>query len=167
MKVNFNNKLFTEEELQNTPIRIKRFFEEWSNNKIFNFTIFDSHNYNEMIILKDIEFASMCSHHLLPFHGKAHIGYIPNNKICGISKLARTVDMFASKPQAQERLTEQIVDFLMTKLNPKGVMLVMEAAHDCMRIRGVKKQNSIMITSAIRGVFEKQEVREEFLRLIK
>jgi len=167
MKIKYENGLFNEEEKKNTPKRIQRFQEEWSNNQDFNFTIFDNPNYNQMIILKNIEFASLCAHHLLPFHGTAHVGYIPNEMICGVSKLARTVDKFASKPQTQEKLTEEIVDFLMKKLKPKGVMIVMEAAHDCMRIRGVKKQHSSMVTSAIRGVFKEQKVREEFLELIK
>ena len=167
MKIEYSDKFFNEEELNNTPDRIKRFQDEWNKSGDFKFTIFNNPGYNQMVILKHIEFASMCAHHLLPFHGEAHIGYIPKNRICGISKLARVIDMYANRPQTQEKLTEEIVDFIMKELDPKGVMIVMEAAHDCMRIRGVKKQNSIMVTSAIRGVFEQQEVRSEFLRLIE
>jgi len=155
------------EELENTPKRIKKFVKEWKKNEKFKFTTFPNPGYDQMVILKNIDFSSLCSHHLLPFHGKAHIGYIPDKKICGISKLARTVDKFASRPQTQEELTQNIADFLEKKLKPLGVMIVMEAQHDCMRIRGVKKQNSVMVTSAIRGLFEKQEVREEFLKLIR
>jgi GTP cyclohydrolase I len=167
MKIEYDDTLFNDEELKNTPDRIKRFTEEWKKKQNFNFTVFDNPNYSQMVILKKIEFASLCAHHLLPFHGHADVGYIPDKKICGISKLARTVDMFSCCPQTQEKLTEEIVNFLNRKLAPKGVMVVLQAAHDCMRIRGVKKQHSIMITSAFRGVFEEQKVREEFLRLIE
>lgn len=170
MKVEWSNKLFNKEELKNTPERIRRFQEEWKKNKKFKFTTFKNPGYNDMIILKDIDFASLCSHHLLPFIGKAHIGYIPskNGRICGISKLARTVDKFASKPQIQEKMTKEIADFLVKKLSPDGVIVVIEAQHQCMTIRGVKKSNAKMITSAVRGTFkENPETREEFLRLIK
>lgn len=167
MKLEVNDNLMNEEELKNTPGRWKRFQEEWENNKDFNFTTFPNPNYDQMVILKDIEFASLCAHHILPFHGKAHIGYVPDKTICGISKLARALDAFANKPQTQEKLTQELANFIEEKLHPKGLMIVIEAAHDCMRIRGVKKQNSTMVTSAIRGVFEKETARNEFLRLIK
>ena len=167
MKLELDNSLFTEEERENTPKRLKRFEKEWKNSSKFKFTIFPNLGYNQMIILKDIEFASLCAHHLLPFHGKACIGYIPDKKICGISKLARVLDKFAHTPQTQERLTEQVADFLDKNLKPLGVMVVLEAAHDCMRIRGVQKQNSVMITSALKGAFEYDTPRSEFLRLIK
>ena len=169
MKIEYDDSLFNSEELKNTPKRINRFMEEWNNNNQnkFRFTVFDNPGYSQMVILKQIEFSSLCAHHMLPFHGHAHIGYIPDMKICGISKLARTIDMFSCCPQTQEKLTEEIANYINTKLEPKGVMLVMEGAHDCMRIRGVKKQHSIMVTSAFRGVFERIEVRQEFLRLIE
>jgi len=157
---------FNEEELKNTPDRVKRFVDEWNDND-FNFTMFDNPDYDEMIVLKDIEFSSLCSHHLLPFHGHGGIGYIPDEKICGISKLARALDKFAHRPQTQEKLTQDLGDFLEEKLKPKGLMIVLEAQHDCMRIRGVKKKESNMVTSVVRGVFKKNEVRQEFLELIK
>ena len=158
---------FCEEEVENTPDRIKRFMEEWDDSD-FNFTMFENPDYNEMVILKDIEFSSICAHHLLPFHGKGHIGYVPDKKICGISKLARALDKFAHKPQTQEKLTQELADFLEEKLEPQGLMIVLEAQHDCMRIRGIKKKNSQMVTSVIRGVFKEQDkTRKEFLELIK
>lgn len=167
MKLEIDDKLFDKEELENTPKRHKKFLKEWEEDSGFNFTTFKNKGYDELIILKNIEFSSMCSHHLLPFKGFAHIGYIPTNKICGISKLARVLDRFAHKPQLQERIGEEIVNFLVKELKPKGVMVVLEAAHDCMRIRGCKKQNSVMVTSAVRGVFRtKQSARDEFLSLI-
>jgi GTP cyclohydrolase I len=166
MEVEFDDKLFVPEELLNTPERIRKFQREWESNRKFHFTTFDNPGYHDMIILKDIDFASLCAHHLLPFMGRCHIGYIPNGNICGISKLARTVDMFASKPQLQEKMTSEIADFLLLKLDPKGVMVVVEGQHDCMRIRGVRKASSIMVTSAIRGVFERPEVRQEFMGVI-
>jgi GTP cyclohydrolase I len=112
MQIEIPDEYFTNEELTNTPLRIARFMQEWKSKKEFNFTVFNNENYDQMILLKDIEFASLCAHHLLPFHGKVHIGYIPDKKICGISKLARVVDMFASKPQIQEGMTQEIADFL-------------------------------------------------------
>lgn len=167
MDINIDDSLFGEEELKNTPGRYERFLKEWAENNDFKFTVFDNPGYDQMVILKDIDFSSMCSHHLLPFHGKTSIGYIPGSKICGISKLARVVDKFASRPQVQERMTQEIADFIQDKLNPKGVMVVVSGVHDCMRIRGVKKQNSEMITSAIKGEFTKPETRNEFLKLLE
>lgn len=122
---------------------------------------------NEMVILKDIEFYSTCEHHMLPFLGKVSIGYIPDKKVVGISKLARLVEVFARRMQIQERLSSEIADSIMDVLDAKGVMVVIEAKHLCMTSRGVEKQNSVMITSAIRGVFEQKETRDEFLTLIK
>lgn len=119
-----------------------------------------------MVIVKDIELYSMCEHHMLPFYGKAHIAYIPGEKIVGLSKIARVVDIFARRLQVQERLTNQILDALDRNLKPMGVAVVIEAQHMCMMMRGVQKQNSITTTSAFRGIFENMETRSEFLRLI-
>jgi GTP cyclohydrolase IA len=122
---------------------------------------------SEMIIVKDIELYSMCEHHMLPFFGKAHIAYIPNGWITGLSKLARVVDVFARRLQVQERLTTQILDAIKETLNPLGVAVVIEAEHLCMMMRGVQKQNSVTTTSAFFGEFEKQPTRNEFISLIK
>ena len=121
---------------------------------------------SEMIIVKDIELYSMCEHHMLPFFGKAHIAYIPNGWITGLSKLARVVDVFSRRLQVQERLTVQIRDAIKECLNPLGVAVVIEASHLCMMMRGVQKQNSVTTTSAFYGEFEKNETRSEFIRLI-
>jgi GTP cyclohydrolase I len=123
-------------------------------------------SYNEMVIVKDIELYSLCEHHILPFFGKAHIAYIPNGHIVGLSKLPRIVDVFARRLQVQERLTEQILDCINDTLKPQGVAVVIEAAHMCMMMRGVQKQSSITTTSGFRGQFEKIETRNEFLKLI-
>jgi GTP cyclohydrolase I len=123
-------------------------------------------SYNEMVIVKDIELYSLCEHHMLPFFGKAHIAYIPNGQIVGLSKLPRIVDVFARRLQVQERLTEQILDCINDTLKPQGVAVVIEAAHMCMMMRGVQKQNSVTTTSGFRGSFEKEETRNEFLKLI-
>lgn len=123
-------------------------------------------SYNEMVIVKDIELYSLCEHHILPFFGKAHIAYIPNGYIVGLSKLPRIVDVFARRLQVQERLTEQILDCINDTLKPQGVAVVIEAAHMCMMMRGVQKQNSVTTTSGFRGSFEKEETRNEFLKLI-
>ena len=123
---------------------------------------------NHMIIVKDIEIYSLCEHHMLPFIGKCHIGYIPKKKVLGVSKLARVVDLFSRRMQIQERLTEQIASTLMEKLDPAGVGVVIEAQHLCMMMRGVQKQNSKMITSAMHGTFRSQmATRSEFLQLIR
>jgi len=123
-------------------------------------------SYNEMVIVKDIELYSLCEHHILPFFGKAHIAYIPNGYIVGLSKLPRIVDVFARRLQVQERLTEQILDCINDTLKPQGASVVIEAAHMCMMMRGVQKQNSLTTTSGFRGLFEKNETRNEFLKLI-
>mgnify|MGYP003583156245 CR=1 FL=1 len=123
-------------------------------------------DYNEMVIVKDIELYSMCEHHLLPFIGKAHIAYIPNGYITGLSKLARVVDVYARRLQVQERLTDQILAAIQDTLQPLGVAVVIEAKHMCMMMRGVQKQNSTTTTSAFSGQFLKNETRSEFLRLI-
>ncbi|HZW62060.1 MAG TPA: GTP cyclohydrolase I FolE [Flavobacteriaceae bacterium] len=123
-------------------------------------------SYNEMVIVKDIELYSLCEHHILPFFGKAHIAYIPNGHIVGLSKLPRVVDVFARRLQVQERLTEQILECINQTLKPQGVAVVIEAAHMCMMMRGVQKQNSVTTTSGFRGQFEKEETRNEFLKLI-
>jgi GTP cyclohydrolase I len=129
---------------------------------------FDEKTYDEMVLLKDIEMYSMCEHHTLPFFGKAHVAYIPDKKVIGISKLARIVNMFSRRLQIQERLCQQIADCLMNELQPKGAACVIEAQHLCMKMRGVEKQNSVMVTSSLKGVFlEKISAREEFMRLIK
>ena len=122
--------------------------------------------YSEMVLVKNIELYSMCEHHLLPFFGKAHIAYIPNGYITGLSKLARVVDSFARRLQVQERLTHQILDVIQDTLHPLGVGVVIEAQHLCMMMRGVQKQNSVTTTAAFSGQFMKNETRSEFLRLI-
>ena len=124
-------------------------------------------NYNEMVIVKDIELYSLCEHHLLPFFGKAHLAYIPNGHIVGLSKLPRIVDIFSRRLQVQERLTEQILDCINSTLNPKGVAVVIEASHMCMMMRGIQKQNSTTTTSGFRGAFKDTDTRNEFLNLVK
>ncbi|GAP80591.1 GTP cyclohydrolase I FolE [Porphyromonas gingivalis] len=123
-------------------------------------------DYQQMVIVKDIDFFSMCEHHMLPFFGKAHVGYIPNRYITGLSKLPRVVDVFARRLQVQERLTTQIKECIQNTLNPLGVIVVIEAQHMCMQMRGVEKQNSLTTTSDFTGAFEESTTREEFLNLI-
>ncbi|KGN69936.1 GTP cyclohydrolase I FolE [Porphyromonas sp. COT-239 OH1446] len=123
-------------------------------------------DYRQMVIVKDIDFFSMCEHHMLPFFGKAHIGYIPNGYITGLSKLPRVVDVFARRLQVQERLTTQIKSCIQKTLNPLGVIVVIEAQHMCMQMRGVEKQNSLTTTSDFTGAFSEAKTREEFMQLI-
>lgn len=133
---------------------------------VLNGAIFEE-SYEDMVIIRDIEFFSLCEHHLLPFFGKCHIGYLPDGKILGISKLARLVDVFARRLQVQERMTEQIASALEQSLSPKGVAVVVEARHLCMMARGVQKQNSKVTTSAMRGHFRQdRRTRHEFLELL-
>lgn len=124
-------------------------------------------DYRQMVVVKDITFYSLCEHHMLPFFGKAHIAYIPNGKITGLSKIARVVDVFARRLQVQERLTTQIKECIQKTLNPLGVMVVIEAEHLCMQMRGVQKQHAITTTSDFTGAFNRSETREEFMNLIR
>lgn len=124
-------------------------------------------DYNQMVIVKDIDFFSLCEHHMLPFYGKAHVAYIPNGYITGLSKIARVVEVFARRLQVQERLTLQIKECIQETLNPLGVMVVIEAHHMCMQMRGVEKQNSITTTSDFTGAFNQAKTREELMNLIK
>lgn len=159
------------EGLLETPKRVikswKDLYKGYNQNPQDCIKVFEKENYNGMVLLKDIELYSMCEHHMLPFVGKCHIAYIPNKKVIGISKLARIMEIYARRLQVQERLTEQIADCLDALLKPKGVAVMIEAEHFCIRMRGVGKQNSIMITSSLRGNFKQSEPRLEFLNLIK
>ncbi len=124
-------------------------------------------DYRQMVIVKDIDFYSMCEHHMLPFFGRAHVAYIPNHRITGLSKIARIVEIFARRMQVQERMTTQIKDCIQKTLSPLGVMVILEAQHLCMQMRGVQKQNSITTTSDFTGVFQQAKTREEFMNLIR
>ena len=157
--------------LQKTPERVAKSLQwltrgyERDARQVIGDALFDE-THSNMIMVRDIELYSMCEHHMLPFYGKAHVAYIPNGKIVGLSKLARVVDVFAQRLQVQERLTEQIAESLCEVLNPLGVGVVVEAYHLCMMMRGVQKQNSKTITSALRGAFrDDSKTRDEFLRL--
>ena len=131
-------------------------------------TVFDSDGCDQIVLLKDIELYSMCEHHMLPFYGKAHVAYIPDGRVIGISKLARLLDIYARRMQIQERIGEQVTDALMHYLKPLGAACIIEASHMCMRMRGVGKQNSVMTTSSMKGVFmTKPEAKEELMMLIK
>lgn len=163
----------TRDGIKDTPARVAKMYAEIFSglddapSKLFEKT-FDEHH-NEMVIVKDIPFYSMCEHHLMPFFGKAHIAYIPavSGRICGISKLARLVDMFAKRPQVQERLTSQVADTIMKELCPIGALVIMEAEHLCMSMRGVEKPGSKTTTSAVRGCFLKNDTtRNEALSLL-
>ncbi len=134
--------------------------------KVLTDALFEE-SYDQMVIVKDIDFFSMCEHHMLPFYGKAHVGYIPNGYITGLSKIARVVDIFSHRLQVQERMTEQIKDCIQDTLQPRGVMVVIEAKHMCMQMRGVEKHNSITTTSDFSGWFEQAKTREEFMNLIR
>jgi GTP cyclohydrolase I len=136
-------------------------------NAVIHEALFDV-DYDEMVIVKDIEFFSMCEHHLLPFFGKAHIAYLPNGKVIGLSKIPRVVDVFARRLQVQERLTSEIADAISDAIDPQGVAVILEAQHLCMMMRGVEKQHSATVTSAMRGVFKTQlQTRNEFLSLVR
>ena len=126
-----------------------------------------SENYDEIVLLRDIPFYSICEHHLMPFIGTAHVAYLPAGSVLGVSKLARVVDCFARRLQVQERLTDQIADFMMKSLKPRGVAVVLEASHSCMTIRGIKKPGSVMVTSSLRGIFRKDsKSRSEVMSLM-
>lgn len=160
------------EGLLKTPSRVAKSFEFLTDgyrkniDEILNDAIFDE-KYDEMVIVKDIDFYSMCEHHLLPFYGKIHIAYIPNGKIVGLSKIPRIVEMYARRLQVQERMTQEVADTLEKYLQPRGVAIVAEGYHMCMMMRGVEKQNSITTTSAMHGIFkEDARTRAEFLNLI-
>ena len=160
------------EGLIKTPTRVAKAWEFFSRgynqniDDIINGAIFNE-DAKDMVIVRDIEFFSLCEHHLLPFFGKAHVGYIPNGKVIGLSKIPRIIDMFSRRLQVQERLTHQIADVIKAVLEPKGVAMVMEGRHMCMQMRGVEKQNSLASTSAMSGQFKKSaETRSEFLSII-
>ncbi|MBX7490060.1 GTP cyclohydrolase I FolE [Helicobacter turcicus] len=161
------------EGLLDTPKRVVKSWEHLysgykSNPKEILGTVFTEGACDEMVVLRDIEFYSVCEHHMLPFFGRISIGYIPDSKVVGISKLARLVEVYSRRLQIQEKMTAQIADTLMEVLQPKGVMVVAEAKHMCMVMRGVEKQNSQMLTSAIRGLFKSDHrTREEFMGLIR
>lgn len=161
------------EGLQDTPSRVARMYQEifcglWEDPQKHLQKMF-SEEHEEMVLVKDIPFYSMCEHHLLPFFGRAHVAYIPRKgNITGLSKLARVVEGYAKRPQLQERLTSQVADAIMKRLNPHGVVVVMEAEHMCMTLRGIRKPGSKTVTSAVRGSFQKNEAtRAEALMLIK
>ncbi|MHC4123671.1 MAG: GTP cyclohydrolase I FolE [Planctomycetota bacterium] len=145
------------EGIKDTPKRVARMYSEllegMNEEPKRHLTTIFKEKYDEIVLLRDIPFYSVCEHHLMPFIGKAHVAYLPDGKVLGVSKLARVVDNFAKRLQVQERLTEQIADFLMKNLKPKGVAVLMEASHSCMTIRGIKKPGSVMVTSALRGIF--------------
>jgi GTP cyclohydrolase IA len=160
------------EGLLNTPRRVAKAWEFLTSGytqdakKVLQKAVF-TEKYDEMVIVKDIDFFSMCEHHLLPFYGKAHVAYIPNGKILGLSKIPRLVEVFSRRLQVQERMTQQIADTLFEALDPDGVAVVIEARHLCMMMRGVEKQNSVATTSAMLGSFRDDErTRNEFLKLI-
>ena len=160
------------EGLQKTPMRVAKAMQVLTRgytqdpHKVLTDALFEE-KYNQMVIVKDIDFFSMCEHHILPFYGKAHVAYIPNGYITGLSKIARVVDIFSHRLQVQERLTEQIMQCINDTLKPQGVMVVIEAKHMCMQMRGVEKQNSDRTTSAYSGVFESSKTRNEFMDLLR
>lgn len=159
------------EGLRQTPQRVARMYTELlggmnENPELHTKSVF-TENYSEIVLLRDIPFYSICEHHIMPFIGSAHVAYIPSGMILGVSKLARIVDCFARRLQTQERLTYQIADFIMNKLKPQGVTVVLEASHSCMTIRGIKKPGSVMVTSALRGIFMKDpKSRSEVISLM-
>ena len=159
------------EGLKKTPLRAAKAMKfltqgyEMEPKQILQNALFNE-DYNEMVIVKDIELYSLCEHHMFPFFGKAHIAYIPNGKIVGLSKIPRVVDVFSRRLQVQERLTEQVLDCINETLGPIGVGVVIEASHMCMMMRGVQKQNSTTTTSGFRGSFKETDTRNEFLKLV-
>ncbi len=159
------------EGLAMTPKRVAKMYTELlggmhENPRLYLKSVF-TENYNEIVLLRDIPFHSMCEHHMMPFIGSAHVAYIPSGMILGVSKLARIVDCFARRLQTQERLTIQIADFIMNNLKPQAVAVVLEASHSCMTIRGIKKPGSVMVTSALKGIFMKDpKSRSEVLSLM-
>ena len=160
------------EGLEKTPMRVAKAMQVLTRGytqdprKVLTDALFEE-KYNQMVIVKDIAFFSMCEHHILPFYGKVHVAYIPNGYITGLSKIARVVDIFSHRLQVQERLTEQVMECINETLKPQGVMVVIEAKHMCMQMRGVEKQNSITTTSAYSGVFESSKSRNEFMDLLR
>ena len=158
--------------LQKTPIRMAKAMQILTRgytedpHRVLTDALFEE-KYNQMVIVKDIDFFSMCEHHMLPFYGKAHIAYIPNGYITGLSKIARVVDIYSHRLQVQERLTLQIKDCIQNTLHPLGVMVVIEAKHMCMQMRGVEKQNAITTTSDFSGAFNQAKTREEFMNLLR
>ncbi|MBP5506229.1 MAG: GTP cyclohydrolase I FolE [Prevotella sp.] len=160
------------EGLEKTPMRVAKAMQVLTRgygedpHKVLTDALFEE-NYNQMVIVRDIDFFSMCEHHLLPFYGKAHVAYIPKGHITGLSKIARVVDIYSHRLQVQERMTEQIKDCIEQTLHPMGVMVVLEARHMCMQMRGVEKQNSITTTSAFSGAFNQAKTREEFMKLLR
>ena len=160
------------EGLVKTPMRVAKAMQVLTRgyamdaHKVLTDALF-AEKYNQMVMVKDIDFFSMCEHHMLPFYGKAHVEYIPNGYITGLSKIARVVDIFSHRLQVQERLTQQIMDCIQDTLKPLGVMVVVEAKHMCMQMRGVEKQNSITTTSAFSGAFNQAKTREEFMNLLR
>lgn len=158
--------------LLKTPMRVAKAMQVLTRgyaqdpHKVLTDALFEE-KYNQMVIVKDIDFFSMCEHHMLPFYGKAHVAYIPNGYITGLSKIARVVDIYSHRLQVQERMTQQIKDCIQETLHPLGVMVVIEARHMCMQMRGVEKQNSITTTSDFSGAFNQAKTREEFMNLIK
>ena len=160
------------EGLQKTPMRVAKAMQVLTRgytqdpHKVLTDALFEE-KYNQMVIVKDIDFFSMCEHHMLPFYGKAHVAYIPNGYITGLSKIARVVDIFSHRLQVQERMTLQIKECIQETLNPLGVMVVVEAKHMCMQMRGVEKQNSVTTTSDFTGAFNQAKTREEFMNLIR
>lgn len=159
------------EGLEFTPQRVARMYEElfagMYDDPARHLEVAFTEKYDEMVILRDIPFYSMCEHHLLPFMGKAHVGYLPHGKVIGLSKLARVVETIARRPQVQERLTSDIADLLMEKLDAKGAGVIIEATHTCMTIRGVQKPGSVMVTSAMRGIFKtRSATRNEAINLL-
>ncbi len=163
----------TREGLVNTPKRVEKALQFLTSGykanieEVLNGALFTV-DYNEMVIVKDIDFYSLCEHHLLPFFGKCHVAYIPTNKVIGLSKIPRLVDVFSRRLQVQERLTNQIANTICETIEPMGVAVVMEATHLCMSMRGVEKQNSLAVTSAMLGTFRSDpRTRSEFLELIK